>query len=232
MAVVYASFWIRPRTVEAELSSAIATFFHGGQSDPAKGFLDVLAADPGNSAATVFLADLDSRRGHNDRAAQRVEQALQRKPGDAYLEARGAQYVAAEGRLAEAMTWASNATWQAPDDFVAPEVWSTLALQAGQYGTAKRAARMALSVDPFPPATHVDLGRALLHLGQTNEAAEQFSLAAAGFPALPSAHFWLATALAGQPGKRAEARAEMEQAIRLDPENADWRAALQAMEKN
>jgi Tfp pilus assembly protein PilF len=232
MAVVYASFWIRPRTVEAQLSSAMAMLYNGNESDPAKGFLKVLETDPTNSVATAFLAELDSRGGHNDRAAQRVEQALQRHPGDAYLEARGAPYVAVQGQLAEAMTWASNATSQAPDDFVAPEVWCALALQARQYETAERAARIALRADPFPPATHVNLGLALLHFGRTNEAVEQFTVAAAGFPVSPSAHFWLATALAGQPGKQAQARDQMEQAVRLDPENAAWRAALERMRKN
>jgi tetratricopeptide (TPR) repeat protein len=232
MAVVYASFWIRPFTVETELSSAIATLYFGNESDPAKGFLKVLEADPANSVATVFLAELDSRQGHNDRAAGRIERALQSKPGDAYLQARGAPYVAVEGHLEEAMTWASNATYQAPDDFVAPEVWNTLALQARQYGTVEHAARIALSADPLLPSTHVHLGQALLHCGKTNEALEQFSLAAAGFPASPAAHFWLATTLAGLPGRRAEAHQQMEQAVRLDPENADWRAALGAMGMN
>jgi len=170
MGLVYASFWIRPGTVPARLSSAIATLYFGNDRDPAPGFLKVLEMDPDNSVATAYLAELDSRHGHNDRAAARVEQALQRKPGDAYLEARGAPYVAVEGHLAEAMAWASNATFQAPDDFVAPEVWCALALQAAQHGTAERAARMALRADPFLPSTHVNLGVALLKSGKTNDA--------------------------------------------------------------
>ena len=232
MGLVYASFWIRPGTVPARLSSAIATLYFGNDRDPAPGFLKVLEMDPDNSVATAYLAELDSRHGHNDRAAARVEQALQRKPGDAYLEARGAPYVAVEGHLAEAMAWASNATFQAPDDFVAPEVWCALALQAAQHGTAERAARMALRADPFLPSTHVNLGVALLKSGKTNDAKEQFSLAAAAYPPSAAAHFWLATALAGQAGHHAQARAEMEQAVRLDPDNAAWRAALKAMGEN
>jgi len=229
--MVYASFWIRPRTVEARLSSAIATLYFGNVSDPSSGFLKVLEIDPDNSVATAHLAELDSRQGHNDRAAGRVEHALQRKPGDAYLEARGAPYVAVQGQLAEAMNWASNATWQAPDDYVAPEVWCALALQAKQYETAERAARIALSADPFLPSTHVNLGLALFHQGKTNEAVEQFSLAATAYPPSAAAHFWLATLLTAQPEHRVQAHDEMEQAIRLDPENAAWRAALKAMEE-
>jgi len=188
MTTVYASFWIRPRAVRAELSSAVASLYYGNESDPAQGFLKVLEMDPANSVATAFLAELDSRRGDNDRAARRVERALRQKPGDAYLEARGAPYLAAAGHLPEAMTWASNATFQAPDDFVAPEVWCALALKANQYGTAEHAARIALGADPFFPSTRVNLGIALLNLGKTNEAVEQFSLATKGFSPPPPAH--------------------------------------------
>jgi tetratricopeptide (TPR) repeat protein len=91
---------------------------------------------------------------------------------------------------------------------------------------------MALSVNPSTPSTHVNLGVALFHLGKKDQALEQFSEAAAGYPPSPAAHYWLATGLAEQPGQRAEARREMEEAVRLDPDNAGWRAALDAMPKN
>ena len=93
---VYASFWIRPNTVESELASAISRL--SLNEDPSKDFLNILNQHPGDSQATICLAMLESK-DHPEQAVKRLEQAIKDHPGDAQIESALAQTLALSNRL-------------------------------------------------------------------------------------------------------------------------------------
>ncbi len=81
---------------------------------------------------------------------------------------------------------------------------------------AKAAALRALELDPELGEAHASLGMILMDELDTPGAIEHYRKAIALRPDYATAHHWYAMALADQ-GRAAEARQEIEQALRLDP---------------
>jgi tetratricopeptide (TPR) repeat protein len=226
---VYASFWIRPDTVQTRLASAIALYRVAGQ-DPGPSLARVLALDPGNADAIVDLAFLDRAAGRLSRAVSRLEAAAQSNT-NAEIDTSLAQCLGEQGRVAEALEWARRANELAVDYPGAPSVLCSLSLRAGQNEQAARAGTLALRLKPQDGQVHLNVGLALERLNRREEAASEFSDALDCSPQRADAHFWLGMALWNLPGRKAEARDQVAAALKLAPQNAEWRSRLAEMQK-
>jgi Flp pilus assembly protein TadD len=221
---VYASFWIRPEAVPTELSSAIAaSVYEKADSSPA--LLNVLRQSPGNSEAAIWLASMESH-DNLEEAVQLLEQTLQHDPANAAIESALAGYLAFRGRSDEAVLHARRAVELAPEDEVAARNQCALEMRAKNYGACVVAARHALSLNPADLDIHFQLAVALMKLGQFPEAVVQFSAAVKAKPTWPEAQFYLGLCFLDQ-GKRDDSIGPLREAVRLNPANTDWQAALQ-----
>jgi tetratricopeptide (TPR) repeat protein len=222
---LYASFWIRPNTVQSELSSAIARMLYL-KGDPSEAFANVLNHYPGNSQATIWLASLESKK-HPEQAVKRLEDARKNDPDNPQIESFLARDLAACDRTDEGIVHAKHAVELAHEDEFALQTWCALALRRQNAAEVVAAGREALSVKPTDLAIHFDMGVGLMNLGQGAEAIRHFSAVLKAKPAWAAARFYLGRCLLGQPGKRAEGVAEMREGLRLDPGNAAWQTELQ-----
>ena len=222
---VYASFWIRPNTVQTGLSSAIADFVYV-KGDSSEGFLNVLHHYPGNSQAAIWLASVESQK-HPEQAVKRLEQAIKDDPAEAQIESELARDLALCDRLEEAVVHAKRAVELAPEDDEAARTWCRLALRHMSYEDAVTAGRDALSLNPADLRTHFQLGAALMNLRQIPEAVSHFSAVVNAKPAFAEAQFYLGLCLLEQRGKRDEGLGALREAVRLSPTNKVWQAALQ-----
>jgi Flp pilus assembly protein TadD len=222
---LYASFWIRPDTVQAGLSSAIAATVCV-KGDSSEAFLNVLRHYPGNSQATLWLASLESQN-HPEQAVKQLELALKHDPADAAIESELARDLALCDRLDEAVVHAKHAVELAPEDEVVARLWCRLALRHKSYEETIVAGRRALSLNPADMATHYQLGKALMNLRQLPEAISHFSATVNTKPEWADAQFCLGLCLLDQPGKWDEGLGHLGEAVRLNPTNTAWQAVLQ-----
>jgi len=222
---LYASFWIRPNTVQSELSSAIATSVFA-KGDSTEAFLNVLQHHPGNRQATIWLASLESQK-HPEQAVKRLEQALKHDPTDAPIESYLSRNLALCGRLDEAVVHAKHAVELAPEDEVVAQNWCVLALRHKSYEETVAAGRHALSLNPADLRAHYQLGFALMNLKQIPEAISHFSAIVNVIPTWADAQFSLGLCLLDQEGKRDEGLGHLREAVRLNPRNTAWQAVLQ-----
>jgi hypothetical protein len=226
---LYASFWIRPNTVQTELSSAIAASVYV-KGDSTESFLHILNHHPGDSQATIWLASLESHK-HPEQAVARLEQAIKNgardNPFKAQLESELARDLVRCDRLNEAVVHAKRAAELAPEDEVVSRTWCTLALRHKSYEDTVAAGRNASSLNPTDLETHFQLGAALMNLRQIPEAISHFSAVVNAKPAWAEAQFYLGLCLLNQPGKRDEGLGHLEEAVRLNPTNTAWQAMLQ-----
>jgi tetratricopeptide (TPR) repeat protein len=226
---VYASFWIRPDTVQARLSVAAGLFEVPGQ-DPGPAFAKVLELDPRNAEAVVALADLERKAGQISNAVARLEAAA-RTSTNAMIDTALAQQLGAQGRMAEALEWAGRACELHTDYAAAPALLCALLLRAGQNEQAAWAGSLALALKPQDGEVHFNAGLALVRLKRFAEAASQFSGAVEVSPRDADAHFWLGIALWNLPGSKAEGRDQVAIAVGLSPQNTRWKSTLEEMER-
>jgi tetratricopeptide (TPR) repeat protein len=226
---VYASFWIRPDTVQSRLSAAIALYKVPHQ-DPAPFLARVLALDPHNPEAIVSLAFLDRAAGHLALAVFRLETAAE-SHANATIDTGLAQCLGEQGRMAEALEWARRANELTLDYPGAPTVLCSLALRAGQNEEAARAGSLALRLKPQNGEVHFNVGLALERMNRHEEAASQFSEALDCSPQRADGHYWLGMALWNLPGRKAEARDQVAAALQMDPQNAVWKTKLAEMQQ-
>jgi tetratricopeptide (TPR) repeat protein len=225
---VYASFWIRPDTVQARLSTAVE-LLSAARPDAGPAFAKVLELDSRNPVAIVSLAQLDKDAGRLPRALARLEAAT-RTTTNAMICTTLALCLGEQGRSAEALEWARRACDLALDYPTAPALLCSLSLRAGQNAQAVRAGRCALRLAPQDYEVHCNVGLALVRLQRYAEAASCFSDALDCSPRGADAHFWLGIALWNLPGKKAQARQHLAAAVRLSPQNTAWKRTLDEMQ--
>ncbi len=227
---VYASFWIRPDTLQTRLSDAVG-LLSATRADSGPAFAQVLALDPRNPIAILSLAELDHDAGRLPRALARLEAAAPTTT-NAMIYATLALYLAEQGRSAEALQWARRACDLSLDYLTAPALLCSLSLRAGQNEQAVQAGCRALRLVPQDYDIHFKVGLALVRLKRYAEAVSYFSDALVWSPRDADAHFWLGIALWNVPGQKAQARDEVAAADRLSPQNAAWKSALDEMQKD
>jgi tetratricopeptide (TPR) repeat protein len=225
---VYASFWIRPHTVESELAAALSR--SSLKEDPADAVLKIVDHHPGNVEATVWLAAAESKT-HPEQAVKRLEEILKENPTTAQIESVLAQSLALCDRLDEAIVHARRAVELAPQDPAAFQTLCALALRHKDYHEAVTAGRDALSLNPADLETQLNLGLALMNLRQIPEAISHFSAIVNFQPSRGDAQFNLGRCLLEQPGKRDEGLGHLQEAVRLEPTNTVWEAELKKVSK-
>ena len=105
-----------------------------------------------------------------------------------------------------------------------PDAYESLAhaqLRRQRWADAAAAALESVGFEHHRPWAHLYLGIALLKLGQRERAMQAFETALSFHPPLRLAHFWMARALWGIPGRQQEAldhraRARLAREVRLD----------------
>ena len=223
---VFASFWIRPNSVQTELSSAVARMLYQ-RTGAAEAFVKVLNDYPDNGQASIWLASLESNAHHPDQAVERLEQALRVHPDNPQVETFLACNLALCNRTDEALVHAKRAVELAPEDEIALQTWCTTATRLQNAAEVIAAGRAELSVNPNDLQTHFDLGVALMNTGQGGEAIRHFSAVLKAKPAWVAARFCLGRCLLSQPGTRDEGMIDMKEAVRLDPTNKAWQTELE-----
>jgi Flp pilus assembly protein TadD len=156
---VYASFWIRPGTVLADLSCAIAANAYE-KGDPCQRLAGVLDRHPGDAEVSIWLASVEAQQ-HPDLAAKRLQQVLEKDPGNAWAETYLARDLARCGRTDEALSHARHAVELAPEDQVVARTWCSLESHGQTNDEAVVAARHALDLNPTDVPTHLLLENAL-----------------------------------------------------------------------
>jgi tetratricopeptide (TPR) repeat protein len=172
---------------------------------------------------------LDKDAGRLPRALSRLETAA-RTTTNAVIWTMLAMYLDDQGRSAEALEWARRACDLAADYPAGPAVLCALLLRAGQNEQAMRAGCSALRLDPQDYDLHLKVGLALVRLKRFAEASSYFSDALDCSPRGADAHFWLGIALWNLKAKNAEALQHIATAVRLSPQNAEWKRVLDEMQ--
>jgi tetratricopeptide (TPR) repeat protein len=222
---LYASFWIRPHALPNELSRAISRYLYL-KEDASADFSAILRDYPNDSKATLWLASLEAKK-RPEEAVKLLERGFLKTPGDGQLESELARDLALCDRIDEAAAHARHAVMLGPEDEGACQLWCTLALRDKKYDEAVTAGRAALSLDPSALPAQFNLGVALMNLRQIPEATSHFAALVKAQSGWAEAHYCLGRCLLGQPGKRDEAIAHLQEAVRLDPAHPEWNTALQ-----
>jgi Tfp pilus assembly protein PilF len=197
------------------------------------------------AAAGVFSAEPSAKVGPREAANVKVEYAhMMEKRGElaaamtAYQDARAqdpsnldallgmARVYDAEGRFAESMDCYKKAEAAKPHNTkVACNYGYSLYLQ-GRHADAEVALRQALARQPDNAPAHTNLGLVLARTGRRSEAIAEFRKAGCS---AADAHVNVAFALTLEKSW-AEARAEYEKALALDPSSAAAKKGLQDLE--
>ena len=128
-----------------------------------------LAEEPNDSIALVRLAGIFNRNGTPDKALKAYQQALARKPKDAYILASLARLYAAPGSLNDpkkALECTKDAHAAAPGDASVSQFLGHLACESGDYKWASSLLQEAAHKLPDQPALLYDLARSYYGLGQ------------------------------------------------------------------
>jgi tetratricopeptide (TPR) repeat protein len=221
---VFASFWIRPDTIPAQLSSALAQVRYVNNDDT-DAFARILEEDPGNVPATIVWASQKSR-DNPDAALARLEEAARKHPAEAELEANLALALAGKGRMDEAIVDAKHASGLAPDNRYVFATWSQLALRQKNYADAETAARAAVGLNPTDNTSRFCLAWSLLNLGKFDQSEIQFAALVEARPDWADAHYGLAMSLLNLRGRQGEGLSQLKEAVRLNPQRKDWQDAL------
>lgn len=223
---VYASFWIRSRSLQTELYAAVSESSYGVDDQAARRAVDrVLRTDPANETGLILQSEKDGPAA----AAEHLRSALRSDPGSGEIAKFLASYLSDLGQTNEALAMAQRAFALEPENLQAASQACALATQLGKNQEALDAGRAALGMDPGDPTLQFDVGCAWANLRYPVEAIRQFQMLLALEPPPPmeaQAHFYLGRLLAGEPGRKAEAISHFQAALRLEPGNAACRQAL------
>lgn len=210
----------RPQNARAHANIGRVLSEQGREEEALAAFGESLRLRP-EQPQTLFNAGLSlTNLGRIDEARGRYAAAVQLDPD--YIDARINLGVVLleKGLTAEALGHLAEAVRLAPEMPEALSVWGSALAQAGRFGEAETALNRALAkaTEPGMIATlHFNLGNVGMSSGRPDQAVREFALAAQFEPGNPAAHFNLAMALLRVGGRNAEAVAQLQQVLRLQP---------------
>jgi tetratricopeptide (TPR) repeat protein len=222
---LYASLWITPNTADTELSWAIASESYVA-GDGAAAFSRMQQDYPDDIRTTVCLA-LTQVEKHPDQALKYLEQAAEKDPRNGRLELAMAEDLMLEKRLDEALPHAKRAVELGPEDELALKLCCDLASHRGDYEAAIEVGLELLNLNPTDLPTYFALGMSFMNLGQYGQAIRCFSPVIEARPGSAMTHYCLGVCLLNQSGRRPEALDHLQEAVRLEPDKAEWKTVLQ-----
>jgi tetratricopeptide (TPR) repeat protein len=175
----YVAFWIQRDTTQTNLCRAMAEW-GVPTGDPMPDFQQVLASDPHNPVAELYVALLDRRMARMDRFAADVKQAYSDHSDDGQICALAAESYARQGNWTAALPLAELAARLAPDDYAVALNWLRFARDNQRDADVVTAGELVLRDRPYQMETHLAMASALARLGQTKAAAMHSSIAAEG----------------------------------------------------
>jgi Tfp pilus assembly protein PilF len=188
---------------------------------PTAGATSVPAAGTASVQACLEAAEALQRRGQENEALARCEEALRQDPGSTRAARRLAVLCDRQGQDERALELYHRLLRDHPDDATLHNDLGYFHYQRGQWADAEKWLRQAVANDPGLARAWVNLGLALGHQGRYPESHEAFARAVG--PAEAQSN--LGVVLARQ-GKRAEAAQALGQALALDPGLKQARSVL------
>lgn len=182
--------------------------------------------------ARLSLAETYIRAGRFDAGRIWLEAALKANPDYATSETGMAAVAGLYGRMGDyqqAFGFCDQILRKDPQLYSALYNCGNIHLMAGQFAEAQRLLSQAIAEAPEQAGPKHYLGRALLEDSKSREAEPYLEAAAAMDPEVWDYHYWLAVSLEKNRNLPA-ARAEYQQALRLNPDSADAKLRLSALE--
>lgn len=195
------------QAAKGDLADAIATFRQG------------LAIEPGQPSISLKLARLLDKIGDQAAAFGVVAEAARVNPGNVEISTAFAAVILRRGDLASAIELLRGALAQDPGNRSASILLAQTLLAQGDAAGALEVLPTEESIDD--PMSLMVRGDARLVAGDLPAARNDFERLARMVPQVAQAHFKLSLAYASL-GEHSRQQKELEEAVRLDPENADF----------
>ncbi len=189
-------------------------------------FKKALAKNPGEPTVLYNLAMVYLASGKLDEAIAAFEKAVKANPKDPYLRARYGALLAVKGDYPAAQKALEEAVLLDPTNSLAWNYLGQVRLKLGDLRGAIAALKKAVELKPIAyPEAYFYLGQA--YLKQEDPKTARFYLTKAVVLAAKNAdyHYWLGKANEAM-GDLAGARAQYQEALKLDPEHAAAKKAL------
>lgn len=176
--------------------------------------------------AQAMLGQVALAQGDHEASLKHLLAARQSEPDIPELPLLIARTLFGLGRVREAEFEFERAARVDPTSGVPHQGLAQALLRQRRWEEAAGAALTAVGYQFNLPVAHFTLGRALCHLGLTDRAEEAFRTAVSLPAPVWEAHRWLASLLAAQPGREAEAAQHRERARELQARGAAAAEAL------
>ncbi len=203
----------------------------GDHARAIQAFKKAVELDPKNARAHYNLALAYLSQGKLDEAIAALEEAVKAAPENSYLRARLGALLAVKGELDRAEEVLTEAVRMDPKNSLAWDYLGQVRLKKGDYAGAIAALKKAVELAPLAyPEAYFYLGQAYLELGDAEKA--RFYLTKAVVLASKNAdyRYWLGVANE-KLGDLEGARAQYQEALKLDPEHKKAKEALARLQQ-
>jgi tetratricopeptide (TPR) repeat protein len=191
-----------------------------------------LRAADRNSLALMNLGVAREEQGRGEEAAECLREALNMNPGAFLARTNLGRLLSAQGKLKEAETELREACELAPEFAAAHSHLGEVLLRQRRFDEAVAEHERAIELDRNLSAAHCNLGLAETARGNTARAEKCFREALRLQPDLGEAHTGLGGLLLNQPGRKAEAIAELREGVHCKPRSAEAHLYLATALKN
>ncbi|MCX5770855.1 MAG: tetratricopeptide repeat protein [Candidatus Hydrogenedentes bacterium] len=190
-----------------------------------------VASTDKNTLALVTLANVFQQQGRAEEAWQTLERALEIDPGNSTTYGNFGRFKLDEGKPQEAVPFLDEALRLRPSNKLARINLGIALCSLGRVEEGTRHLREVLQIDPANLEANYNLGVAVLAQKRYDEAAGCFVAVIEATPGDVPARVGYAASLVHL-GKPAEAIPQFQEALRLDPQNADALAYLRQLNPN
>ncbi len=208
---------------------AIALAATGLHAEAVNEFLATVQLNPIRTDALINAAQSLDKMGDHGRAAQMIRQAIRIKPTEGDYHYQLANALADSGDVAAAKASFEDALRLKPDHASARINLGNLYLQENRIEDAQAMYRQVLARNPDNSTANVNLGRTLLQQERWIPALQAFRRVPSSDPLAAESKFGAGWALS-RLDQREEAKAELREALRIDPGHTAVAAELAKLE--